>query len=123
MQRFGERNQVDRLLAFAERDHLIENAAVLLQEKIFGLDVFDGGVQRVIIEQNGAENGAFGVEILRQWALESGLSRHSSISVFAFNSLYSILPCGRQARFAEIFRRGLLSKDRMHCDGQAARRQ
>jgi hypothetical protein len=53
------------LLVFAERDHLIEDAAVLLQEKIFGLEIFDGGVESVIIEQNGAQDGAFGVEILR----------------------------------------------------------
>jgi len=38
---------------------------VLLQEKIFGLEIFDGGVESVIIEQNGAQDGAFGVEILR----------------------------------------------------------
>jgi len=30
----------------------------------------------VIIEQNGAENGAFSVEILREGTFESGLSRH-----------------------------------------------
>jgi hypothetical protein len=30
----------------------------------------------VIVEQNGAENGAFGFEILREWAFESGVCRH-----------------------------------------------
>jgi len=42
------------LLVFAERDHLIEDAAVLLQEKIFRLEIFDGGVEGLIIEQDGA---------------------------------------------------------------------
>jgi hypothetical protein len=91
------------LLAFAERDHLVENAAVLLQEKIFWLEIFDGGVEGVIIEENGAENGAFSVEILRQGAFESGLSGHKdSFSIRLFFA-YSISPCGRQARFAELF--------------------
>jgi hypothetical protein len=89
------------LLVFAERDHLIEDAAVLFQEKIFGLEIFDGSVEGVIIEQNGAKNGAFGFEILWQWAFESGFSRHRDSFVFAFYSLYSILPCGRQYRSAE----------------------
>ncbi len=76
VQGFGERDQVNGLLVFAERDHLIEDAAVLFQEKIFGLEIFDGGVEGVIIEQNGAKNGAFGFEILWQWAFESRFSGH-----------------------------------------------
>jgi hypothetical protein len=76
VQGFGERDQVNGLLVFAERDHLIEDAAVLLQEKIFGLEIFDCGVEGVIIEQNGAKNGAFGFEILWQWAFESRFSGH-----------------------------------------------
>jgi hypothetical protein len=44
MQRFGKRNEVNGLLAFAEGDHLIENAAMLFEEKVFGLEVFDSGV-------------------------------------------------------------------------------
>jgi hypothetical protein len=88
VQGFGERDQVNGLLVFAERDHLIEDAAVLFQEKIFGLEIFDGGVEGVIIEQNGAKNGAFGFEILWQWAFESGFSRHRES--FCFRLLFAL---------------------------------
>jgi hypothetical protein len=71
MERFGKRNEVNRLLAFAEGDHLIENAAMLFEKEVFGLEVFDSGVKSVIVEQNGAKDGAFGVEVLRERTFES----------------------------------------------------
>ena len=74
--------------------------AVLLQEKIFGLYVFDSGVECVIVQQNRAENRTFGVEILRHGAFESGFGRHSDSFVFAFYSLYSKLARGAQVRRA-----------------------
>jgi hypothetical protein len=52
------------LLAFAERDHLGEDAAVLVEEEIFGLEIFDGGVEGVVVEKDGAEDGTLGVEII-----------------------------------------------------------
>ena len=61
---FGERDQVDGVLRFAERDHLQEDAAMLIEKEIFGAQILDGGVERVIVEQDGAEDGAFGVKII-----------------------------------------------------------
>jgi hypothetical protein len=49
---------------------------VLFEKKIFRLDIFDGGVESMVIEQNGAENGAFSVEILWEGTFESGAGRH-----------------------------------------------
>ena len=37
---------------------------MLLQKKIFGFYIFDGGVERVIVQQDRTENGTFGIEIL-----------------------------------------------------------
>jgi len=61
---------------------LIEDAAVLPRKKSSGLRFSMGGVEGVIIEQDGAKNGAFGFEILWQWAFESGFSRHKESFVF-----------------------------------------
>jgi hypothetical protein len=57
---------------------------MLLEEEIFGLEIFDGGVESVVIEKNGAEDGAFGVEILRERAFESGFGRHCESFVSPF---------------------------------------
>jgi hypothetical protein len=84
VQLFGERDEVDGLLGFAERDHLQENAAVLIEKEIFGAQILDGGVERVIVEQDGAEDGAFGVKIIGQWAFESGFDRHADSAVLRF---------------------------------------
>jgi hypothetical protein len=76
---------------------LIEDAAMLLQEKIFGLEIFDGGIKSVIIEQDGAEDGTFRFEILREWAFESGFSGHrESFYVSPFIRFYTMLPCSGQ---------------------------
>ena len=72
MQLVGERNQVDGLLRLAQLDHLAENAPVLIEEEILGLQLFDRRVQRVVIEQDGAQHAALGVEILRQRSFKSG---------------------------------------------------
>ena len=77
MQLFGERDEVDGLLAFAKRDHLGEDAAVLVEEKIFGLEIFDGGVEGVVVEDYGAEDGTLGVEIIGEGLFESGVGGHA----------------------------------------------
>ena len=82
VQRLGEGNQIDGLLAFAECDHLVENPAVLLQKEIFRLQALHGGVERMVVEQNGAQNGAFGVQILRERPFERGGGRHRDSFVF-----------------------------------------
>ena len=87
MQFLGEGNQVDGLLAFSERDHLGKDATVLVEKKVFGLESFDSGVQRVIIEEDGAEDGTLGVEIVRERFFESGFWHRRSLGYFAFSSL------------------------------------
>ncbi len=102
VQFFRERDEVNGLLAFAERDHLGENAAMLIEEEIFGLQMLDGGIERVVIEDDGAEDGTFGVEIIGEGLFENGVGRHGyfvrSDSYFAFSSprrICSILPVGK----------------------------
>ena len=77
MQFFAKRDEVNGLLGFAKRNHLIKHALMLRQEKIFGLERLDGGVEGIIVEQDGAEDGALSVEIARQWPFECSVARHS----------------------------------------------
>lgn len=84
---FGESDEVDGVLGFAESDHLVKDAAVLIEEKVSAAEMLDGGVERMVIEQNGAEDGTLGVEIVRKRPFEDGISRHSVPSLFAFSSL------------------------------------
>jgi hypothetical protein len=92
MEFFGEGDEIDGLLGFAERDHAGEDVAVLGDEEIVGLERFDGGVESVVVEEDGAEDGTLRVEIGGQWAFENGISGHRDSYtfhyMFAFSSLY-----------------------------------
>src|SRR5437879_4760350 len=92
---FGEGNEVDGLLGFAERDHLGEDAAVLIEEEIFGLEIFDRGVEGVVVEDHGAQDGTLGVEVIRERLFESGVGGHAWFQYFALFS-----PTVTQASFA-----------------------
>jgi len=64
VQFFREGDEVDGLLRFAERNHLRENAAVLIEKEILRAQMLDRRVQSIVVEQDGAEDGAFGVQIV-----------------------------------------------------------
>ncbi len=83
---FGEGDEVDGLLAFAEGDHLGEDAAVLVEEEILGLEIFDGGVEGVVVENDGAEDGTLGVKIVGERLFEGGVGGHLVLSIFALVS-------------------------------------
>jgi hypothetical protein len=89
MEFFGEGDEIDGLLGFAERDHLQEDAAVLVEEEVFGAEIFDGGVEGVVVEEYGAEDGTLGFEIVGQRAFESGFSGHEAIVIFRFLFAYA----------------------------------
>src|SRR6267143_5358392 len=83
---FGESDEVDGLLAFTEGDHLGEDAAMLIEEEIFGLEIFDGGVEGVVVEDDGAEDGTLGVEVVWEGLFEGGVGWHLVLSIFALVS-------------------------------------
>ncbi len=91
VQFFRQRHQVDSLLRFRQRHHLREHIAMLRQKEVFGFQGLDGGVQRVVVQDDGAEDGALRVNIARQRFLDDGISRHDETdkarSIFAFSSL------------------------------------
>src|SRR6202030_3236598 len=86
----GEGNEINGLLGFAEGDHAGEDVAVLGDEEIVGFEGLDCGVEGVVIEENGAEDGALRVEVGGKGAFKSGISGHrdrEAFRYFAFPSL------------------------------------
>jgi hypothetical protein len=65
VQLLGQGDQINGLLVLSERDHLREYMPVLGQEEIFDAEILNSGVQRVVVQQNRAENGAFRIQIIR----------------------------------------------------------
>jgi len=76
VQLLGERHQVDGLLRFAKHDHLLEDAAVLVEEKVLGLELLDCRVEGVVIQQDGAQHAAFGIQVVGKRSLYSCLGGH-----------------------------------------------
>jgi len=84
------------LLGFAERDHLIEDAAVLIEEEVFRAEIFDGGVEGVVVEENGAQDGTLGVEVVGEGLFESGIHGHILALIirllFAYTDFLALFP-------------------------------
>ena len=71
-QLFLQRDEIDRIAALAEHDHLVEDAPVRIPEEVARVDQLRGVVERVVVDQNCAEHGLFGVEIVRKSTFWSG---------------------------------------------------
>ena len=76
LQIFHQRDRIDGLLLLAELHHALEDVPVLRQKEILRAQDLDGGIERVIVEQDRAENAAFGFEVLRERAFEGGIAGH-----------------------------------------------
>jgi hypothetical protein len=73
---------------------------VLIEKEVFGAEILDGRVEGVVVEENGAEDGALGVEIVRKGLFENGINGHKQSSLFAFSSLlYHVLRRRASAEF------------------------
>ena len=75
--------QDSSLLGFPQGDHLLKDAAMRIEEEILGPEVFDGGVERLIVQQDGAKDGALRVQMLREGTFESGFVRHGECEVYS----------------------------------------
>ena len=69
---FLQRDQIDGVAALGELDHLVEDAAVGVAEEIVGVDDLGGEVERVVVQQDRAEDGALRFEVVRQRAFGDG---------------------------------------------------
>ena len=75
---FGQRYQVDGVVRLVEIDHPLENSPVPVMEKILRTDFFNSRVDGLIVEQDGAEDGALGLQVVRQGPFECKCSAHLS---------------------------------------------
>ena len=103
---FGEGDEVDGLLGFAEGNHRVKTLRCWASKEIVGLEGLNGGVQRVVVEQDGAEDGTLSVEIAGQRTFESGISGHRGqrgLSLFRFS--FAIINCVLRNARRKIFRR------------------
>ena len=66
--------------ALAERDHLVEDAAVRVAEEIARVDQLGGVVERLVVDQDRAEHGLLGLEIVRKRAFGCSEARPSGLS-------------------------------------------
>ena len=65
-----QRDDVDGALFVHQLGHAQEDAPVRVERKVVGLEAFGGLGVRGVVEQDGAENGLFGVDIRRQPGVE-----------------------------------------------------
>ena len=63
-----QRDEIDRVVALRQLDHLVEDAPVRVAEEIVGVDDLGGEVERVVVQQDRAEHRPLGLEIVRQRA-------------------------------------------------------
>ena len=71
-QRLLQRDEVDRLVALVERDHALEDAPVRLAIEIAAVDDLCRQVERVVVDEDRAEHGSLGLEVVRERTLRSG---------------------------------------------------
>jgi hypothetical protein len=76
LQFFNQRDDVNRPRRFGQIHHPRINAPVRVNGKIFRLKMLGSVVERVIIKQNSAQDGALGVNISRKAADGGFESRH-----------------------------------------------
>jgi hypothetical protein len=67
---FLDRNQIDGSRSFNELDHLAEDNAVSIQVEVFGPETLQNPIVILVIDQYCAEDGFFGVYIVRKCSFE-----------------------------------------------------
>ena len=64
-----ERDQVDRLAAIGEPDHLLEDAPVRIAEEVGGVDDLGGLIERLVVDEHRTKHALLGFEIVRKGAV------------------------------------------------------
>ena len=73
---FLERDEVDRVSPLAQLDHLLEDPAVRVAVEIARGQDLGGLVERVVVDQDGAEDGSLRFEVMRQRPIDSNRFGH-----------------------------------------------
>src|SRR5262245_38418530 len=63
-----ERDEVDGIAAFDELDHLVEDPAMRVAVEVARVDDLGGEVERVVVEQDRAENRTLRFQVMRERA-------------------------------------------------------
>src|SRR5688572_20786674 len=75
---FLERDEVDGVAALAQLNHLLEDPAVRVAIEIARVENLGGLVERVVVNQNGAEDGSLRLEVVRQRAIDCNRFSHAN---------------------------------------------
>ena len=67
---FLNRDQVDGARSFDQLDHLPENHAMSIEVEVFGPESLENPVIIFVVDENCAENGFFGVDVVRECSFE-----------------------------------------------------
>ena len=59
-----QRDEVDRVAAFAERHHPVEDPAMRIAEEVARVDQLGGVVERLVVNEDRAEHRLFRLEIV-----------------------------------------------------------
>ena len=79
---FLEGDQIDGAAALGERHHLLEDPAMRVAVEIVRLEELGRLVERLVVDENGAQNRALGLEVVWQRALGSnGIGHGGDVSV------------------------------------------
>src|SRR5467141_4579554 len=80
----GERHHIDDLLRLAENDHLLVDAPVVIVKEVFRFQLFERGVECVVVEQDRAEDAALRLRVLRQLPFERrGWGGHWNFALYS----------------------------------------
>ena len=61
----GEGHEIDHLIVFRQGDHGLKDLTVLGEIKLVRADDLEGFVERLVVQENGPEDGFLSFEILR----------------------------------------------------------
>ena len=84
---FLERDEVDRVSPLAQLDHLLEDPAMRVAVEIARVENLGGLVERVVVDEDGAEDGSLRFEVMRQRTIDCDRFGHrSALSSSALSS-------------------------------------
>ncbi len=67
-----QRDEIDRVVPLVERHHAVEDPPVRITEEVLRVDDLGGQIERVVVDEDGAEDGPLGVEAVREGPLGRG---------------------------------------------------
>ncbi len=70
LQLLGQSDEVDGLLRLPEDDHLLVDAPVVIVKEVLWLELLDGGIDGVVVEQDRTQDAAFRLDVMGHGTFE-----------------------------------------------------